>query len=73
MCPGLVPLRTLADLKAVIMCGYYDDGDGVLGLWYENSWKPQHLYRTDSGHYLLRVDNTSSHKSRGAQVQKTVQ
>ena len=57
LCPGLVPLRTLASLHAVIMCGHYSNGDGVLGLWHQGCWKPQHLFRTDSGHYLLRVDN----------------
>ena len=56
LCPGLVPLRTLMSLHAVLMCNWYDSGDGILGLWYKGDWVPQHLYKTDSGHYLLRID-----------------
>ena len=76
LCPGLVPLRTLAALHACIMCGHYKNGDGIMGLWHQNAWHPQHLHRTDSGHYLLRIDHFSkdshnnSHKT-AATLQQT--
>ena len=63
LCPGLVPLRTLSALHAVILCGWYPDGDGVLGLWQGGAWKAQHLYKTDSGHYLLRIDEYTGPKT----------
>ena len=74
LCPGLVPLRTLSALNAVIMCGWYPDGDGILGLWHNQKWSPQHLYRTDSGHYLLRIDNfnkITDPKKKSAVLQST--
>jgi len=57
-CPGLIPLRTLIMLGCIILFAYYPNRDGLLGIRHPKSgrWCVQHLYLTDSGHYLLRVD-----------------
>ena len=55
-CPGLIPLHTMRAFHAVLICNHYTNGDGVLALWHNEAYKPQRLYLTDSGHYILRID-----------------
>ena len=59
LCPGLVPLKSLIALGCCILFAYFANGDGVLGIWDEakSTWTAQRLYLTESGHYLLRIDN----------------
>ena len=58
-CPGLVPLRTLMRMGCVLVCNYYRNGDGLLGIRNAHDstgYSPQRLFLTDSGHYLLPID-----------------
>ena len=71
-CPGLMPLRTLSQLHCVLCCGWYPNGDGILAVWHGNNWKPQHLYLTDTGHYMLRVDGFGSSQNTRSGVEKTI-
>ena len=59
LCPGLVPLKSLIQLGCCILFAYFDNGDGVLGIWNDDTkqWSAQRLHLTESGHYLLRIDN----------------
>lgn len=61
-CPGLVPLRTLLSHGCLISCGFFGNGDGVLAIKVttkngEAKYAAQRLLWTDSGHYLLPIDN----------------
>ena len=61
-CPGLVPLRTLINHHCLIACGHFPNGDGLLIISVRddrgrNRLATQLLYLTDSGHYLLPIDN----------------
>ena len=61
-CPGLIPLRTLLANGCLLACGYFSNGDGILAIRTSNSDKgiryaAQRLLLTDSGHYLLPVNN----------------
>jgi len=73
-CPGLIPLRTLIMLGCIILFAYYPNRDGLLGIRHPKNgrWCVQHLYLTDSGHYLLRVDlfNVSSDHHLTDQLEK---
>jgi hypothetical protein len=59
LCPGLVPLQSLISLGCCMLFAYFANGDGVLGIWdaTKRCWSAQRLYLTESGHYLLRIDN----------------
>jgi len=66
-CPGLVPLHTLKQLGAIIMCGYFQNGDGLLGLRSPDGTITSHrIYLTDSGHYLLPID--AFHKKKNTEL-----
>ncbi len=56
-CPGLVPLVTLLAQGCVISCGYFANKDGIMGIRSHNGFCAQRLHLTDSGHYLLPIDN----------------
>ena len=56
-CPGLIPLHTLSKAGCIISCGYFGNGDGILGIRAANGFHAQRLLLTDSGHYLLPVDH----------------
>jgi hypothetical protein len=55
-CPGLVPLHSLMSSAEFMHFSFFSNGDGVLGVRYRNTCRPQRLLLTDSGHYLLRID-----------------
>ena len=55
-CPGLVPLQSLQQQGCVIACGYFKNGDGLLGIRLASGhFCTQRLLLTDSGHYLMPV------------------
>ena len=55
-CPGLVPLQSLQQQGCVIACGYFKNGDGLLGIRLSSGhFCTQRLLLTDSGHYLMPV------------------
>jgi hypothetical protein len=55
-CPALLPLRSLVASKAVMIFGYFSNGDGLMGLKAKNDmFMPQRLLLTDSGHYILPI------------------
>ncbi len=56
-CPGLVPLVTLLAQGGVISCGYFANKDGVMGIRSPHGFCAQRVHLTDSGHYLLPIDN----------------
>jgi hypothetical protein len=60
-CPGLVPLVTMIKIKAIIACGYYDNADGLCvintAVGSRSFSAPQRLRWTDSGHYMLPINN----------------
>jgi hypothetical protein len=61
-CPGLVPLHTLMQQKCILFCSYFSNGDGLLGVrvidsYGHEQYRMQRLLHTDSGHYLLPIDN----------------
>jgi hypothetical protein len=57
----LVPLSTMIKIKAVIACGYFDNADGLCVINSMSGSKaisaPQRLRWTDSGHYMLPINN----------------
>ena len=55
-CPGLIPLSSLLSQGCVISCGHFSNGDGLLGIRSRTGFCAQRLLLTDSGHYLLPVD-----------------
>ena len=71
-CPGLMPLKTLSAMHCILACGWHPNGDGVLGVWHSGTWKPQHLYLTDTGHYMLRVDQFGQRPESITSLGKTV-
>ena len=50
---------------SVLVCAYFNNGDGVLVFKdpSDQKYKPQRLLLTDSGHYLLPIDNYNSKSS----------
>ena len=58
-CPGLIPLHSMSLLGCVVYFGYYDNGDGLMGVYNHmlDDWCAQRLLLTDSGHYLLPTSN----------------
>ena len=68
-CPGLIPLRALIHLGCVLICDYYPNQDGILAIKlpkdrrksYGTSYCFQRLMYTDSGHYMLPIDNFDQH------------
>ena len=66
-CPGLVPLQSLLKLGCVISCGYFNNGDGLLGIRQsrKNQFSAQRLLLTDSGHYLLEISHFSGKRDKG--------
>ena len=56
-CPGLLPLHSLIT-AATIALGCFPNGDGLFAFRDGRSGKacPQRVYKTDSGHYLLSID-----------------
>ena len=57
-CPGLIPLATFLRLGCIMLFAYFQNGDGVLGIYnhQQKQWCAQRLLLTDSGHYLLPID-----------------
>ena len=56
-CPGLIPLVSLLNAGCIICCGYFANNDGLLGIrTTDGSICAQRLLLTDSGHYLLPID-----------------
>ena len=57
-CPGLMPLRSLIGAGAISAFGCFSNGDGVIAFRDGKTQRmcPQRLYVTDSGHYLLPID-----------------
>lgn len=64
-CPGLVPLITLLAQGCVISCGYFSNKDGIMGIRSPHGFCAQRLYLTDSGHYLLPIDNFNRQRQIG--------
>ena len=61
-CPGLIPLRTLLSNGCLISCGAFSNGDGSLAMKLKDKhgsprYAAQRLLLTDSGHYLLPINN----------------
>ena len=55
-CPGLIPCQSLLNSGCLLACGYFPNGDGLLGIRASNgTFKCQLLLFTDSGHYLLPI------------------
>ena len=71
-CPGLIPLRSLTPLHAALLCGWLSNGDGIIGIWNQGTWKPQRLHLTDTGHYLLRIDNFHSNAMNPEPMTRTI-
>ena len=57
-CPGLMPLRSLIGAGAISAFGCFSNGDGIIAFRDGRTQRmcPQRLYITDSGHYLLPID-----------------
>ena len=57
-CPGLMPLRSLIGAGAISAFGCFSNGDGIIAFRDGKTQRmcPQRLYITDSGHYLLPID-----------------
>ena len=57
-CPGLMPLRSLIGAGAISTFGCFSNGDGIIAFRDGKTQRmcPQRLYMTDSGHYLLPID-----------------
>ena len=57
-CPGLMPLRSLIAAGAISAFGCFSNGDGIIAFRDGKTQRmcPQRLYITDSGHYLLPID-----------------
>ena len=57
-CPSLIPLVSLLNAGCIISCGYFSNNDGLLGIrTTDGTICAQRLLLTDSGHYLLPIDN----------------
>ena len=56
LCPGLVPLHSLMTNAEFMHFAFFDNGDGILGVRHLGRIEPQRLCLTDSGHYLLKID-----------------
>jgi hypothetical protein len=56
LCPGLVPLHSLMTNAEFMHFAFFSNGDGILGLRHCGRIEPQRLCLTDSGHYLLPID-----------------
>ena len=55
-CPALMPLISMLNTGCLISCGYFANGDGLLGIrMQDGSFRTQRLLYTDSGHYLLPI------------------
>ena len=69
-CPGLIPLHTLIALRCLLDFGSYENGDGLLGIRVHQNIALQRLLLTDSGHYLLPIDNfgKSGNKESGKKI-----
>ena len=57
-CPGLMPLRSLIGAGALSAFGCFSNGDGIIAFRDARTQRmcPQRMYSTDSGHYLLPID-----------------
>ena len=57
-CPGLLPLHSLITAATIALFGCFPNGDGLFAFRDGRSGRvcPQRVYRTDSGHYLLSID-----------------
>ena len=56
LCPPLVPNPKLIKMRCGVLCGYYENGDGLL--LFQNAAVPVMEYRlllTDSEYYLLPI------------------
>ena len=65
LCPALLSNPALRKQKAAILCDHFANGDGVMVIpdcqdvpEKTSSWHYLRLLLTDSGHYLLPVDDT---------------
>ena len=55
-CPALMPLISMLHTGCLISCGYFSNGDDLLGIRMpDGSFRTQRLLFTDSGHYLLPI------------------
>ena len=61
-CPGLMPLKSLIAAGAISAFGCFSNGDGLIAFQDAQTQRmcPQRLYITDSGHYLLPIDQFDS-------------
>ena len=67
LCPALLSNPALRKQRAVVWCDYFANGDGVMivpvignkddGTQHPAGWRYMRLLLTDSGHYLLPVDD----------------
>ncbi|CAE7724343.1 unnamed protein product, partial [Symbiodinium necroappetens] len=67
LCPALLSNPALRKQRAVVWCDYFANGDGVMivpvigtkddGTQHSAGWHYMRLLLTDSGHYLLPVDD----------------
>ena len=57
-CPGLLPLHSLITAATIALFGCFPNGDGLFAFRDGRTGKvcPQRVYKTDSGHYLLSID-----------------
>ena len=74
-CPFLFPLPPLQELKAIMLHGVYDCGDGVILFMLPRQKDSIFAYRllyTDSGHYLLPTDDPEGQKKEEIEVMEVV-
>ncbi|CAE7420861.1 RE2 [Symbiodinium natans] len=58
LCPALLSNPALRKQRASILTDWFSNGDGVLATWDDNhGWHYMRMLLTDSGHYLLPVDD----------------
>ena len=57
-CPGLMPLHSLVAAGAMLLFGCFPNGDGIVAFQDAATQRlcPQKVYLTDTGHYLLSID-----------------
>ena len=57
--PGLMPLHSMIRAAAVALFNVWSNGDGIFAFANARTGElcPQRVYRTDSDHYLIRIDH----------------
>lgn len=63
-CPGLLPLATMIRNRCGLLCGFFENDDGLFIITVREEWLGYRVYLTDSHHYILPCDDYDGVKAK---------